>query len=424
MPFVGSLIKKGNLPISTAYEDEANIFTFPQKVKHSAVSNILALYRNGVDANGSTVGIDLSLDNLAHQEKVYAQVLGAIEDSTTSSEKGSIILKILHTGALRNAFKINNDGTIEWGLPTSPYAKFSPAGLSAQHTYTFPNADTAMVGADAVNIFSQHQTFQSYLDFPESAIPASPASGTRRLFNSGSTHELSVRASTGEVFSLEQPGVGGGGGGGGGGEINTGANVGTAGIGVFDGKVTTELQFRKLNSLTNKLTIALDTPNQKVDFNIVEANFALANLAGTLAIGKGGTGQTTANAAFDALSGMTTLGDLIYGGASGVRSRLAGSTNAAKRFLSQQGNGTVSAAPAWSAIADGDLSSNVPLKNANNIMTGHEFQDNYHEIKIIAAPGIDPTTGYIMDFAKVVDSNNDTFVLKQRVGGVIMEVYG
>ncbi len=47
---------------------------------------------------------------------------------------------------------------------------------------------------------------------------------------------------------------------------------------------------------------------------------------------------------------MTTLGDVIYGGASGASTRLAGNTTTAKQFLSQTGNGTASAAPAWSAL--------------------------------------------------------------------------
>lgn len=58
------------------------------------------------------------------------------------------------------------------------------------------------------------------------------------------------------------------GGGGGGGEANTGANVGTAGEGVYDSKSGVSLRFRKLNSLTSALTISLDAPNQKIDFNI------------------------------------------------------------------------------------------------------------------------------------------------------------
>lgn len=44
---------------------------------------------------------------------------------------------------------------------------------------------------------------------------------------------------------------------------------------------------------------------------------------------------------------MTTLGDIIYGGASGVQTRLAGNTTSTQKFLTQTGTGTVSAAPAY-----------------------------------------------------------------------------
>lgn len=48
---------------------------------------------------------------------------------------------------------------------------------------------------------------------------------------------------------------------------------------------------------------------------------------GTLAIASGGTGATTKAGAFDALSPMTTAGDLIYGGASGTGTRLPRGTS-------------------------------------------------------------------------------------------------
>lgn len=56
-----------------------------------------------------------------------------------------------------------------------------------------------------------------------------------------------------------------------------------------------------------------------------------------------------------AVNPMTTLGDSIYGGASGAVTRLAGNTTATKNFLVQTGNGTISAAPAWGTIASGDV---------------------------------------------------------------------
>lgn len=62
--------------------------------------------------------------------------------------------------------------------------------------------------------------------------------------------------------------------------------------------------------------------------------------AGTVPLNKGGTGQTTKAAAFNALQPMTTSGDLIYGGASGTGTRLAKGTDNDKFTL-------VSGIPAW-----------------------------------------------------------------------------
>lgn len=55
------------------------------------------------------------------------------------------------------------------------------------------------------------------------------------------------------------------------------------------------------------------------------------------------------------LPSSSTLGDIWYGSATNVISALAGNTVAAKRFLTQTGTGTVSAAPGWNAIVAGDL---------------------------------------------------------------------
>ena len=74
------------------------------------------------------------------------------------------------------------------------------------------------------------------------------------------------------------------------------------------------------------------------------ATTGAVTLAGTLAIANGGTGQTTANPAFNALSPMTTGGDLIYGGASGAGTRLA--NGGAGQVLKSQGT---TLAPVWAA---------------------------------------------------------------------------
>ena len=84
--------------------------------------------------------------------------------------------------------------------------------------------------------------------------------------------------------------------------------------------------------------------------------------ATAIGIAYGGTGQTSAAAAFNALSPITTLGDIIYGSGTNAATRLAGNTTATKQFLSQTGNGTVSAAPSWSTVSKSD----VGLANVEN----------------------------------------------------------
>jgi hypothetical protein len=77
--------------------------------------------------------------------------------------------------------------------------------------------------------------------------------------------------------------------------------------------------------------------------------------ATAIGIAYGGTGQTTAAAAFNALSPITTLGDIVYGSGTNAATRLAGNTTATKNFLSQTGTGSVSAAPSWSTVSKSDV---------------------------------------------------------------------
>lgn len=101
------------------------------------------------------------------------------------------------------------------------------------------------------------------------------------------------------------------------------------------------------------------TPTQGRVYDKI-TSLALTDLSGVLPIGQGGTGQTTKSAAFNNLSPVTTLGDLIYGSAANTNSRLAGNTAATKKFLTQTGTGSTSAAPAWGAIAPADLGTGSP----------------------------------------------------------------
>jgi hypothetical protein len=75
------------------------------------------------------------------------------------------------------------------------------------------------------------------------------------------------------------------------------------------------------------------------------------NSEATLSPVRGGTGQSA-----------WTLGDFLYGSGTNTVARLAGNTTTTNKFLTQTGTGAVSAAPAWSVIADADVPTTLTSK--------------------------------------------------------------
>lgn len=139
----------------------------------------------------------------------------------------------------------------------------------------------------------------------------------------------------------------------GGGEANTASNIGTGGVGVFKGKVGVDLQMKKINAGSTKITITDDTTFNEVDIDVNQANLDLNSIPGTLTLAKGGTGQTTKTAAFDALAPTTTQGDLIYyNGTDNVR--LAKGT--ATQVLGMNSGAT---APEWKSSVAGGFALNT-----------------------------------------------------------------
>jgi len=83
----------------------------------------------------------------------------------------------------------------------------------------------------------------------------------------------------------------------GGGEVNTASNIGTAGVGVFKQKSGVDLQFKKINAGSSKVTITDDTANNEVDIDvsITKSDIGLGNVDNTSDINKPvSTAQQTA----------------------------------------------------------------------------------------------------------------------------------
>jgi hypothetical protein len=91
---------------------------------------------------------------------------------------------------------------------------------------------------------------------------------------------------------------------------------------------------------------------------VYEGDYELTDTAGEIAFTPAGSvSATDVQAAIEELDGdigglapMTTLGDIIYGGASGVPTRLPGNVAGAQMFLASAGDGADSSAPFWSPI--------------------------------------------------------------------------
>jgi hypothetical protein len=127
----------------------------------------------------------------------------------------------------------------------------------------------------------------------------------------------------------------------------TAISAATAGTDYSAGTSALTTGILKSTTTTGALTIAV-----AADFPTLNQNTTgtAANVTGTVAIANGGTGQTTASAAFNALSPLTTAGDILYGGVSGAGTRLAiGTTGQILRVVS--GN------PAWGTDYTGTVTS-------------------------------------------------------------------
>jgi len=81
------------------------------------------------------------------------------------------------------------------------------------------------------------------------------------------------------------------------GEANTASNVGTAGTGVFKQKSGVDLEFKKLNAGSNKLSVTDDTGNSKIDLDVAPSNIAHQDLSGA---------GTNAHSAIDSHIGSTS----------------------------------------------------------------------------------------------------------------------
>ena len=181
-----------------------------------------------------TEGTNLYFTNARADARVAAATINALSDVTISAV------------ATNDLIAYNGTAWVNVALTTSTVAE------GTNEYWTNAKFDTR-VGAKSVDVLSDVDT-----------TTAAPTADQVLTWNAGSS----------KWVPATPPGSSGG-------EANDGANIGTAGVGVFDSKVGSTLRFKKLNSLDANLTIVDDATNDKVDFDLSDDIMLISqNLAG------------------------------------------------------------------------------------------------------------------------------------------------
>lgn len=175
------------------------------------------------------------------------------------------------------------------------------ADIKTHTTTKISTTNKALLNSSIMYEDEDNSIGSHYIEFGEIADPSTPAANKLKLYMDDTDEKLKAIKSTGTIVDLEVQA-----------EVNTASNQNTGGTGVFKQKTSSNLEFRGVNVGSNKITVTSDTTNNEIDLDLTESNLTLGNLGGTLPISKGGTGQTTTTAAFDALAPTTNQGDLIF----------------------------------------------------------------------------------------------------------------
>ena len=108
-----------------------------------------------------------------------------------------------------------------------------------------------------------------------------------------------------------------------------------------------------------------------------------------LAVSRGGTGI-----------GSYTLGDMIYASNTTTLTKLAGSITSTKKFLTQTGNGSASAAPAWGDITNADLPDSTSVKadiDAYNTSNDPDVTEMTYTAVSVNRKGIVTAGAYVLE---------------------------
>lgn len=303
-----------------------------QPVRVATTGNLTATYNNGASGVGATLTnsgtqVALSVDGISLS--VNDRVL--VWQQTSGAQNGVYVVTTVGSGSTnwvltRSADANNYDPQTDTGLGGGDYFYVQEGTTGAGDSYVCTNTGTITFGTTAIT-FAQFSGAITY---------------------TGGTN-IDV---TGQLISLT------------GTVAATNGGTGTSTVATGDllyGSGTNT--WGKLAAGAAYKSLVMNAGGTNVEWNAVALNQS-GSVSGSLPATNGGTGQNA-----------YSTGDMLYSDATNSLAKLPGNTSTTKRFLTQTGTGSGSAAPVWGTVSGSDVSGAVSL--ATNISGGAANQIVY-----------------------------------------------
>lgn len=298
-------------------------FTLSQEVNFGATYGLKVSYLKTQTVNPSATGIVRlgNTDIIGWRNAANSADLALTVNASNQLTFAGLPISAIALGTANQLLGINNAGTAQ------EYKSFAQGTLQGV-TFVLTSANTMTLDTVQDIRTTASPTFAG-LTVGSTTVPTS---GT--IVTTAATQTLTNK-------TLTSPTIGGG------------THTGITGLGIRDTSAAFDVTVAATSStaLTSARTLTLDMVNSSYTFKAPP----LANFSG-LSDGGSGTVLSTlgTGSGYSWISPltnpMTTLGDIIYENATPAAARLAGNTTTTKKYLTQTGTGSASAAPAWNAI--------------------------------------------------------------------------
>ena len=150
---------------------------------------------------------------------------------------------------------------------------------------------------------------------------------------------------------------------------------------------------------------------QATTSNLINQGLAVAPATSRTALGLGTLATANTASATQGGTGISTytLGDTLYSSATNTLAKLAGNITAVKKFLTQTGTGSASAAPVWATLSPSDINTQYGAFHYDNGTTlSAQLQNNDTTSMSVVSASAFSSAGYVLIGNEVIQYTGKT----------------